>query len=313
MESGEQFLGKEIPGVQEKLLPNVVLVETGKAKFRIAYGSHDIERKSEELSKADVWLPETGGRIDYALSKELVEENFNNILKKKEPFLTEYKKIFEKAEREKVPIFLGDIPETELVILIQANLKGVEPVVGLALLAKLVWDSVIESKKLTRRDFLKKTLAGIYFLSEAPSIITGNLLSTDRVDDEQSARRDVDRFLNDLNERAHPETNAIIATMRNNLFAQKAETIAGKLSPEIKNRKPEVAITLGARHHGIEDALSKKDEERAGLIDKILSVPGLKDTREKIATIARFDFNREKNKWEMTDRFKDPHLAKIEK
>lgn len=146
-----------------------------------------------------------------------------------------------------------------------------------------------------------------------PSIITGDLLNTDKAQDEKSARRAVNRFLNDLNERVHPETNAIIVTLRNHLFAQKAETIVKTLSPEIKNRKPEAAITLGARHYGIERALKEEDKERVWLIDKLLSVPGLKKTREKIATIARFDFNKEKDKWELTERFKDPHLAKIEK
>lgn len=304
---------KEIPKSEEELPPNVKLVETEKGKFRIAYGTHFTERNPEELGKSVAWLPETATRIDYTEPKELVEKNFNTVLKKREPFSTEYRKTFKEAERKRTPIFLVDIAEAEAVTLIQAYLHGVEPAVGVALLAKLAWDSVIEEKKISRRDFLKKTFAGIYFLSETPNLIINNLLSIGEVPDEKSARRAVDRFLNDLDETAHPEKNSIIVTLRNHLFAQKAETIAKTLSPEIKTEKPEIAITLGARHHGIEGAFSKKDEERAWLIDVISSVPGMEKTREKIATVARFDFNEKENKWEMTERFEDELLTGIKK
>ncbi len=289
------------------------IVETDKGKFRIAYGASFTERKPEELGKADVWAPETSGLVDYTLTKELVEEKFYKISRKDKPFSTDHRKIFEKTEEGKKPIFLIDITEQELATLLQIDLKYLEPIVGSGLLAILARDFILGEKRLTRREILKKAGAGIYFLSEFPAGIIRGLFGEDFIVGEKSASRAVEKFLDDLNERIHPETNAIIQTLRNSLLAQKAKTIAERLGLEIKGRKPEIALTVGAAHHGIEKALLKEDEERVWLIDKLLSVPGLKNTREKIATIARFDFNKEKDKWELTDQSKDPHLAKIEK
>lgn len=99
--------------------------------------------------------------------------------------------------------------------------------------------------------------------------------------------------------------------LRDYLFAQKLKTIAERL--ETQKRKPEIAIVIGAGHTGIEEALKKSNEERVKLIDNRSDDPDLREAREKIATIARFDFNEKEGKWELTDRFKDPHLAKIEK
>lgn len=300
MEKIEKFIPRERPESKEELPSNVV-VETPEAKFRIAYGLHPVEMKPEVLGKSDALMIETGVVFNYTLPKKLVEKNFNRDIRRS----TQYGKIIEKAEREEKPIFLGDITEWRTAFLLQIGLKVLELTVGIALLKNLI-KSLLENEKMTRREFLKKTAAGIYLSSEMPSYIS-LLLSGD----EKSAGRAIEKFLTDLNERTHPETNAILLTLRNYVMAQKLKTIAEKLG--IKNRKPEVAIAIGKRHSGIEKALEKEDEERVRLVNKLLSIPGLKKTRENIATIAQFDFNEKENKWELTDQFKDPYLSKIEK
>lgn len=74
-----------------------------------------------------------------------------------------------------------------------------------------------------------------------------------------------------------------------------------------------LAIVVGAGHTGIEKVLGKEDKERVRLIDRLLNVPGLGKAREKIATIARCDFDKNQNKWLVTEIFEDPYLAPLEK
>lgn len=300
---------KELLESEEKLPPNVKVVETEKAKFRIAYGVHTVEQKPEDLGEVDALMLESGS-FDYTSSKERVENLFADKIR----HYAQYRKIIKRAEKKEKPIFLGDITEEDAVTALQMGLKLLEPIMGVWVLA-----SLLRSGEL----ILPAEIATGYLLSEtsAVGIVDGIILGTKIRDylfgeknpsvDKKSFSRAVERFLGDLNERIHPETNTILVTLRNNLMAQKLKTVSEKL--EIQNRKPEVGISIGEYHHGIEKALKKDDEERVKLVDKLLNVPGLKKTREKIATIAKFDFNKEEDKWELTDRFKDPHLAKIEK
>ncbi len=295
---------------EEELPPNVKEIETQNAKIRIAYERHDgIERKPEELGdNYDAWVPEIMG-IDYTLSKKIVERDFNKIFRKKIP---EYRKIFEKIEKEGKPIFLGDITEDKTILLLNKSLRYLESAATGVLVASLVYD-FLAGEKLTKIEVLK-SIAAVYLYSEAIEAMIDKLSYKLRGGiDEKSISRAIERFLGNLNEKIHPETHFILATLRNSLFAQKMKTIAESL--KIQNRKPEIAVTLGAGHHGIEKALLKDDEKRVGLIKKLLSVPapGLKKIRESIATIAWFDFNKEKGWWELTKQFKDPNLSKIEK
>ena len=93
---------KDLPESEEKLPPNVKIVETEKAKFRIAYGKHITERKPEELGKADALMLESSS-FDYTLSKELVEKEFNRDIGLKEEI--QYRKIIKRAEEEKGQFF----------------------------------------------------------------------------------------------------------------------------------------------------------------------------------------------------------------
>lgn len=309
MENVEKFISKkaqekETPESEEKLPPNVKVVDTEKGKFRIAYGVHpsfgffNVEMKPEELGNADALVPELAD-FDYTSRKELVEERFNKSHCFSEYDL-QYGKLIKKVKKEGKPIFLADITEPKTIEMIRQGLSFSEGVVAGALLGSLLLD-YSKGEKWTEIETLK-TIASIYFSSEAIGDMLAGLSYKIRhgILDEKSISRNIARFLSDLNERIHPETNFLIVTLRNSLFAQKLETIAERLGSEIKDRKPEVAITIGGRHHGIEKALKKEDKRRVWLINKLLSVPGLKKTREKIATIARFDFNKEKNMWEMT-------------
>ncbi len=321
MENREKFVPQKAPEKQppeskEELPPNVVVVETPEAKFRIGYnGPHFLFEYGDnlvgDLEKVDALILELMG-FDYTLPKDVVEENFKKI-KENELLISQYGKIIKKAEELGKPIFLGDITKVVSESLLTEGMQILEPIAGMALIASLIKD-MSENKKMTRREFMLKAFGGSYALSKISNDTVEILYGFYKrgLPDEQSPVRKTTRFFDEVNDAIHPETrNKITIKLRNLLYAQKMKEVARKF--KIKGRKTEVAVAIGSDHHEIEKDFLKEDEEIVKQISQLLSNPKLKDVREKIATIARFDFSEKENKWELTDRFKDPYLAKIEK
>lgn len=79
------------------------------------------------------------------------------------------------------------------------------------------------------------------------------------------------------------------------------------------SHKPEIALVVGSAHSGIETALQKEAKERKRIISTLFKVPGMGKAKKHIASIARFDFNNDKKKWEVTEIFKDPNLVLLER
>lgn len=183
---------KEKAEGEEELPPNVKAVETKKGKFRIAYNAHYNERKPEELGNGDAWILESSGIIDYTLPKNQSEEQFEKF-KKGEGIVfgnREYKMLFEKAEKEKKPIFLVDVAELGTEDLLDNILDVTETMVGLALLVNLMKD-LSRNKKMTRREFLAKAVGGSYLASKTPNNLIKNLYKpwTGRNPDEKKRHR----------------------------------------------------------------------------------------------------------------------------
>lgn len=299
MERREQIHIENIE-TNKELPPNVVVVETPEARFRIIYGAHTTEQDPRDLGNSDALILESG-------SYNYLDENPVSVMRQ----LAEneqYKKISQTAKEKERPIFLADLPTSLVKVLLYAGLKGAEITVGIAILQALYADIKSQSG-VSRRNFLKKMIkggAGLWLSPQAPGVAAyfmGGQL------DERTARRTISRFLTDLNEEIHPETEAAALTLRNYIMAQKMETIAREL--KTRDRKSEVAIVLGASHTGIEKVLEKKTEERNKIIDTLLSVlPGAK--RDRVATIVRFDWDDSKKDWKATIS-KDPVLAGLER
>lgn len=286
---------------QEKLPENVEIIETPEAKFRIIYSRHDIASQPEDMGKADAVAFEGIG--DYTTKRQaefLVVDLYDN--RSSAP-------IVKRAKQEGKPIFFIDISEHDTADLIQKGLRALEVGVGFSLLLSLSKD-IINKNKISRRDFLKKAakgLGGLYFFSHIPKIIVSAL---DNIDG-RSKQGAISRFLSDLDEKIHPETESIVLTLRNHLMAQKLTYIASHMRQSI-NKKPEIGLVIGAAHTGIEKALLEKNKERIALIDKLLRVPGLGKSRERIATIARLDFDEKPYNW-VAQILEDPELIPIEK
>lgn len=325
---------------KEKSPDNVVPVDTPEARYKVVYGYHTIEQEPTDIGKSDaIFLEKITKGGDYS-----TPESAEKLLKEysSEP---QYRQIILEAERQKKPIFFGDIIGGDLVVALQHGLRDIEPVVGALLLASLTKKAVEQGiMNMDRREFLKKALGGIFLLSQAHQGL-GALLEAGKNPgfkfDRKGAMGEIDKFLTKLNEKIHPETNAIVLTMRNALNAKKIKEIAKLMEKEVlekeqaakeifekemekrpggarkkwverEDKRPEVAIVMGAWHRGIEDALLDDEEELIELVDELLGVPGLEETRKKIATIARFDFDEEENKWKARI-LKDRKLTEIEK
>ncbi len=226
-----------------------------------------------------------------------------------------YPKIFERLKEKRKPIFFADLTKAKTAEILRLVLGTIESGVGYALLGALAHEAAKNksTQPMSRRDFLKKAgigVAGAYFATHS----IRNILAEHSGDplDQKSKTAMVNRVMTSLNEEIHPEIDGILITLRNYLVAQKMTTIARILKVD-SDRKPEVAAIFGAGHFGLEKALSVGDEKRAEMIDKLLISNGLENVRKEIATIARLDFDEIKNDWAVTEIFKDPVLAPLEK
>jgi len=336
---------EKLEGERKSLPENIVIVETPEARFRIAYAIHPIPQRPEEVKGVDGIVLETAvGR--YSTKEEAEKTFYENV------FVVgrkQYSHIVEEAAKEGKPLFLADVSLDLNRLLLMESLRYHEINASLLLLALLVGDALLTSRKasrrfwryerefkklkseeerreflkkilgekpITRRDFLRWSIEGIlalYFSTQALEKIYAQLTAP-HVDESSKARR-IFRIIEALNEKIHPETHLIIITLRNIILAQKLHTIAEELSEEIR-RIPEVAIAVGASHIGIEEALKKTNEERKRIIERILGFPGIEKLAgkiEEISTIARFDFDRNSGRWKLTKIFQDPILDVIEK
>lgn len=291
---------------QESLPENVVAIETPEAKLRIVYGLHDRPEDPKTVEGADAIVLECVGYYET----EILAEKMISAMEG----LEQYKLILEKARQDGRPVFLVDVSYADAAMSLERYIDAAEKTAGLAVLASLAKDAVRSFREpVTRRGFLKmagKMAVGAW-LSSSFSDFVASHIGLDEPGEKSTARK-VERSLRGLRERTHPELKRIILTLRNNLMAQKLKTVSYLMSGG-KKEKPEVAIIVGRAHVGIEKALQKTEAERREIIDKILDAPKLPPaTRWHIATIAKLDFNVQKNDWVAT-LLKDPVLAPLEK
>lgn len=287
-------------------MKNIKIIETDEARFRIIYGRHYEVQQPEDLGSAEVLAIEfSDPENDYVSPR-----NAEKLMVRAKEY-KQYKLIVEKAQQESKPIFFVDNPTVNpWTDILEFECTVLEALAGCSLFYFFAKDIVeTKRKKISRREFFKmsiKGMAGAYLINPFFTYMLGAI---DTMGDSSCGA--AARFLFNFNERFHPETGFAVLILRNHLMAQKLTTIAKSIS-DFKGEKPEIGIVVGAYHVGIEKALRKSNEERIKSIDRILHFPGLKEAREKIAFIARLDFNKEQNKWVATEIFKDSYLATIE-
>lgn len=276
----ENRIGKiEIKGFPS----NVVHFETSNAIYRIVYSLHHQTTKEEDVGDVDAIAIELANseyntKQDANITFHYLSKSIGNI------------GIIEAAKKKGFPVFLIDVSTKQNLFLnLTFGLKCVEATTGLFVLSSLFKDI---GKKLTRRDFLR--------ISAKTGFSIWSLLHLEETVHNLIKGKNPQYISTRLLELSHPETVAIILTLRNHIWAQKLETITKTLSTK---RKPIIALIIGKGHTGVERALAKDEEERLEIIRTLML--GSKTKEE--ATIARFDFIN--GRWE-TQIFFDPEMIK---
>ncbi len=292
----------QLPTIQtsspnKEVLPgNVVVIERPEARYRIVYGAHDKVQKASDIGNPDLVISE--GTMDGWVKGPMASLEQNLEI---ESWLKDQKK----------PYYIVDATHDEAKISLVKILGGMETSAGLLLLASLARDFIKKKKpkpddKLTRRQMLTRTAKGLgagYLLSQTPLGVRAAMGST--------SLTSVEKFLQDLNENIHPETNEIVFTFRNYLAAHKAVTLAKTLGSK-GIQHPQISLVYGAGHSGLEKALTRTSEDRLAYLESILNKQGMEKIRREVSKIARVDFNERENRWEITSILSDPSLAPLE-
>lgn len=288
----------------EGLPNNITTVETANGIFRIIYGIHIFTENKASIQGVHGLVLESA--VDNHTTATQAERMINGEYGYKTGI--QYKEIIKHCEEENIPIFFADLTSSTLPIEISFLIGTTEKFTALRIIYSRLFQIMRDKTMLTRKDFLKFAV-GAFFSTSLFSAMTG--VSAIIAGNGKSSQ--FNKLIESFDEKIHPETKRIALTLRNYLFAQKLYTIARKMKAlGQNNQKPTIAISIGGRHHGIEDALRKTDYERVASINHWLKFPGLKKARSEIATIARLDFSKEENRWEATEIFKDPSLATIQ-
>ncbi|OGY88048.1 MAG: hypothetical protein A2233_04690 [Candidatus Kerfeldbacteria bacterium RIFOXYA2_FULL_38_24] len=305
--SERPFLDKLYTSQEKKLPENVIRIKKPEGIYRLVLSdSHATQESVSTVDGSDGVILEGDviifGDFNYSDPK-IAKRAIETAARRDE----QYKDIILWCQQNDKPIYYTDLQYIKLIPFIQKILRGLEFGVAANLLMRFGVN--ITKKPINRRDFLKLT-AGAFL---ATPTLEDFLFILDKDNNHHTSAVSATRDrLGEVNEKMHPETHAIIRTLRNCLMAQKWKTIMQISATSQTGHKPEIAQVVGAMHTGIEDALNEDDSERIATIKQLLSVPGLEEDRKKIASIARVLYSKKTQTWVVTE-YQDPLLKPLEK
>lgn len=280
LENGPDKLSrkKEIP-------KNVVEVETENATYRISYELHNATADPDLVDGADGIILE--GYYNYDI-RENIPKAFRGFSE------TQMKGVIARSAEQDKPVFSADmsVDLLKFASLCLENpvkkklIEAGELLIGMGLIQSAI-SEIRNTEKISRRNFLRTTgkmIGGAYFgMPAIESVLAGISILTKKILDESSDLRKFSRGLEKVNEYAHPELQTMAIEVRNQLIAQKAETIATQLREKI-GKKPNLAIYIGASHFGIEEALKSTQSDRMAKLRTIF-----KDELVKQAKIIQYN------------------------
>jgi hypothetical protein len=267
--------GEKIKSPETENRANVFEMETKNAFYDIAYCHHDQVTRPETTEKSDAVVLELIS--DYRTEKD-AQELIEFLLKE-----SQYQEILKTAEAKKQPIFLVDLSfkhsdrmmeefykKERLYPKIEALGSGVMLMGSAYYLGK----KSIQEDKISRRSFLKSMVGAIgagYLATPGLEYLTDTEIRDKKsgLVVEGSSDRKLNKFLEGLNFHIHPELESDAIDTRNDLIAQKSESIAGLLGKQL-GHKPRIGILVGAKHSGIERSLANSESNRIkNLMEKL--------------------------------------------
>lgn len=292
------IMRQEAPQNIEKIPDNIEIIERAEAVYRIIYERHEGGRTKEELGHPDAFVAEYISAVSYGrphLAESLAVSYWEQ---KKEEARGEGSEEAHVKSLE-IPFYFIDATDPARAIdkahIRATYLKAIET--GLAGASSfLVSRELLKKQKegMTRRQFLKIGMLGsasAYFGTNLLDLFVklGEKLATPKGYADKARRAIIN-----VQEKLHPETEGVMRTFRDALWAQKLQSIAQELGQAL-GRKPEIAFAVGKDHVGLAEMLEMPPEKRIQAIQRFLKFFGLREVETDIAAIAKL-------KWHETDK-----------
>jgi hypothetical protein len=311
MESFERFKSSEPSKSANSLPENVAVVDQPEARYRILYEDHRHRRehKAEEIDGVDAVAVEAMGEFnETAPLRAGMDPEFVNLPKWGTVPATDHPEFLRKMVEQDIELFLFDIEYSEdlhnflftTTKLLQEEEKAATAVVD-AYVALTAGHRLLKTQKLSRRDFIKLSAAGLVGVKGLTTTLPTTDAGNEKVDAFTRGRITAQELLS-------PELSGIILTLRNALWAYKLKTI---IVPHVQSglglqKRAEVATIVGAYHIGFEQALRMTPEALLEIISDIMwklrrvsEFLGIERPSMDIAKVVPYTFDARRHRWSM--------------
>jgi len=302
----------------EELPENIKILDLPEARYRIIYENHILSHSPEVLGNADALAVEVGGDThDYGNPSEAPHISVENGLFVGKP--NEKDRAFvQRIVTTRTPVYFMDLVDRKgfgrMEALGSTTLTSAEWVAAAAA-GKYLVDRVKSGEKVSRRDFLRGSLATALIAKGTVDAAAKVNSVVDIASGVHTKKSEFGKMLTQANETINPELTAFVLTFRNAIWAHKLQQIASTLRNE-KGRKPEIALKIGAGHSGIEGMLQMDPADRLSYIKKVTrvlsAVTEIGPQALSISSMGRFQYSSAVDKFVPTRAYHDPELEKIE-
>ncbi len=319
-------MGEKLQSRGEQLPENVKIIDLPEARYRLIYERHDLTHSPEEVGKPDAYASELILSQDYSnpqYAQKAIDDRWRlwDARRMTKRYADPYDNVpaffKEHLEKNSIPIYLIDLVDNKKVInslfFSAAVIKALE-MMGGAVAGAYLGTKIVQGTAMSRRQFLKSAGAAVL-------VAKGALLATDVAgllgmpDDRHAQRSDFMKNAAEVGETINPETEAVIVTFRNAVWAHKFSELAKEWQARTGG-KPEIAVQLATGHSGVETMLRMDPRKRLDYIQNVVRVISpiiaIGENGLQLSPVGKFEYSREKKQWLPTMLRKDPELQKIE-
>lgn len=287
------------------LPPYVKRIELPDGNLRLIYVMHGTRSETEAVQGVDGIALE-GAQYGYETREKALESIQD---KGKANWAAQQEELLY-AKRNHLPIYLIDTTSklAEISLASSKILRLGEGIIGIGTFYSLVEkykkcaqaeDPSSETpattqvrKGVSRREVLKGMAAA--WMTLPGTAVQISELARGRHAATQGAHAEVSNKLIKTHTALHPETEFIERTFRDYMMAQKITNLL-KFQEKDLQRKPELSLTIGRAHIGIEDALHLPEEERINFINSVSKIPPISLERDYLYKSAELQY--QNNQW----------------